>query len=54
MRNIKTKVILVIIRANGTISKSHTKYLSNVKGKHEIKELHKTAILALHTYCGKY
>jgi hypothetical protein len=25
-----------------------------IPSKHDIKELHKTAILALHTYSGKY
>jgi hypothetical protein len=35
----------VIIGASGTISKSLTQYLSNIPGKHEIKELQKTAIL---------
>jgi hypothetical protein len=38
-------VIPVIIGATGTISKLFRKYLSNVPGKHEIKELQKTAIL---------
>jgi len=32
-------------RATGTISKSFRKYVSNRPGKHEVKELHKTAIL---------
>jgi len=45
MWNVKTKVIPVIIGVNGTISKSLGQYLSNVQGKHEIKELQKTAIL---------
>ena len=45
MRNVKTKVILVIIGATGTISKSCRKYVSNITGKHEVKELQKTAIL---------
>jgi hypothetical protein len=45
MWNVKTKVIPVIIRATGNISKSFRKYLSNIPGKHEIKELQKTAIL---------
>jgi hypothetical protein len=45
MWNVKTKVIPVIIGATRTISKSFTKYLSNIPGKHEIKELQKTAIL---------
>jgi hypothetical protein len=38
-------VIPVITGATGTISKSFRKYLSNIPGKHEIKELQKTAIL---------
>jgi hypothetical protein len=45
MWNIKTKVTLVIIGATGTISKSIRKYLSSVPGKHDIKELQKTAVL---------
>jgi hypothetical protein len=43
--NVKTNVTPVIIRATGTISKSFRKYLSSVPGKHDIKELQKTAIL---------
>jgi hypothetical protein len=54
MWNLKTNVIPVIIGATGTISKAFRKYLSNVPGNHEVKELQKTAILALHTYCGKH
>ena len=42
---IKTKVIPVIIGATGTISKSFRKYVSNIPGKREVKELQKTAIL---------
>ena len=45
MWNVKTKVIPVIIGVTGTISKSFRKYVSNISGKHEIKELQKTAIL---------
>ena len=45
MLNVKTKVIPVIIVATGTISKSFTKYVSNIPGKHEVKELQETAIL---------
>jgi len=45
MWNVKTKVIPVIIGAIGTISKSFRKYVSNIPGKHEVKELQKTAIL---------
>jgi hypothetical protein len=32
-------------RGTGTISKLYRKYLNNILGKHEIKELQKTAIL---------
>jgi hypothetical protein len=45
MWNVKTKVTPVIIGATGTISKSFRKYLSSTSGKHDIKELQKTAIL---------
>jgi len=45
MWNVKTKMIPVIIIATGTISKSFRKYVSNISGKHEVKELQKTAIL---------
>jgi len=45
MWNVKTKVISVIINATGTISKSFRKYVSNIPGNHEVKELQKTAIL---------
>jgi len=45
MWNVKTKVIPVIIEVTGTISKSLRQYLNNIAGKHEIKELQKTAIL---------
>jgi hypothetical protein len=38
-------MIPVIIGATGTISESFRKYLSKIPGKHEIKELQKTAIL---------
>jgi hypothetical protein len=50
----KTNVIPVIIRATGTISRSFRKCVSNIPGKHEVKELQKTAILPLHTYFRKY
>ena len=45
MWNVKSKVIPVIIGATGTISKSFRKYVSNIPGNHEVKELQKTAIL---------
>jgi hypothetical protein len=54
MWKVKTKVTPVIIGDSGTISKSFTKYLSSVPGKHDIKEQQKTAILGTaHTHCGK-
>jgi hypothetical protein len=41
----------IIIGANGTISKLLRQYLSNITGKHEIKELQTTAILrTAHTH----
>jgi hypothetical protein len=45
MWNVKTKVIPVIIGATGTISKTFRKYVNNIPGKHEVKELQKTDIL---------
>ena len=45
MWNVKTKVIPVIIGATGTIPESFRKYVSNIPGNHEVKELQKTAIL---------
>jgi hypothetical protein len=53
MWNVKTRVIPVIIGATGTISKSFRKYVSRKPGIHEVRELEKAAILALHTYFGK-
>ena len=49
----KAKGIPVITGATGTISRSHRQYLSNTKGKLEIKELQTTAILgAAHKLWG--
>jgi hypothetical protein len=45
MWNVKTKVIPVLVRETGAISKSFRKYVSNITGNHEVKELQKTAIL---------
>jgi len=45
MWNVKTKVIPVIIGATGANSKPFRKYVSNIPGKHEVKELQKTAVL---------
>jgi hypothetical protein len=44
MWNMKAKVKLVIIGATGSISKSLRQYLSNIPGKHKIKEIQNTAI----------
>jgi len=52
MWNVKAKVIPVITGETGTISKSLRQYLSNIPGKHEIKELKKRPYLALHSYFG--
>jgi len=41
MWNVKAKVIPVITGVTGTILKSLRQYLSNIPGKHEIKELQK-------------
>jgi len=43
MWNAKTKARPVIIGATGTISKTFRKYVSNIPGHHEAKELQKTA-----------
>jgi len=43
--NVTTKVIPVIVGATGTFPKSLRKYVSNIPGNHEVKELQKTAIL---------
>jgi hypothetical protein len=45
MWNVKTRVLPVIIGATGTISKSFRKYVNNIAGNHEVRELQKTAIL---------
>jgi hypothetical protein len=45
MWNVKSKVIPVIIGATGTISMSFRKYVNNIPGNHEVKELQKTVIL---------
>jgi len=45
MWNVKTKMIPVTIGTTGTISKSFRKYVGNIPGMHEVKELQKTAIL---------
>ena len=45
MWNVKAGVIPVMIGATGTISKSFRKYMSNIPGNHDVKELQKIAIL---------
>ena len=42
--NVKAKVIPIIIGATGTISQSLIQFLSNIPGKHEIKEIQKIHI----------
>ena len=37
-------IIPVIIGATGTISKSFRKYVSNIPGSHDVRELQKTAM----------
>jgi len=54
MWNEKTKVIPVIIRATGTISKSFRKYASYIKENMKSRNSRKQPYLALHTYFGKY
>ena len=43
--NVKAKVIPAATGATGTVSESLSQFWSNIPGKHEIKELQKTAIL---------
>ena len=43
MWNVKAKVLPVIIRATGTISKTLKQYLNNIPGKHEIKGMQKNS-----------
>jgi alpha-ketoglutarate-dependent taurine dioxygenase len=45
MWNVKARVILVMIGATETISKSLRQYLRNIPGKHEIKELKKKVLV---------
>jgi hypothetical protein len=45
MWNVKTRGIQVITGATGTISKSFRKYVNDIPGNHDVKELQKTAIL---------
>jgi hypothetical protein len=45
MWNVKTRVIPVVIGATGTVSKSFRKYVSDIPGNRDVRELQKTAIL---------
>jgi hypothetical protein len=45
MWNIKARAIPVIIGVTGTISQSFRKYMSNILGNHDVRELQKTGIL---------
>jgi hypothetical protein len=45
MRNVKTRGRAIIIGATGTICRSFRKYVSDIPGNHDVKELQKTAIL---------
>jgi hypothetical protein len=45
MWDVKARVVPIIITATGTISKSFRKYVSNIPGYHDVKELQKTATL---------
>jgi hypothetical protein len=45
MWNVKARVIPAVIGATGTISNSFRKYVSNILGNHDVRELQKTAIL---------
>jgi hypothetical protein len=44
MCNVKARVIPVVIGAIGTISKSFRKYVRNIPGNHDVRQLQKTAI----------
>jgi len=52
--NVQVKVILVIIVATGTISKSLRQYLSNLPESKKLRNCKKQPYWAPHTYCGKY
>jgi hypothetical protein len=45
MWNVNARVTPVIIGATGTIYNSFRKYVSDIPGNHDVKELQKTAIL---------
>jgi hypothetical protein len=45
MWNVHSKVIPIIIGVTETVSRSLRKYLANIPGEHDIRELQKSAIL---------
>ena len=45
MWNVKARVMSLISGTTGTISKSFRKYVSEIGGNHDVKQLQKTAIL---------
>jgi hypothetical protein len=47
-------VVPVLIGATLNISKSFIIYLSDILGKHDIKELKKSAYWSMQTYFGKH
>ena len=51
--DVKAKVIPVIIGATGTISKTYRKYVNNIPGKHETKELQKSSRFGHCTHTSK-
>ena len=54
MWSVKAKAIPVIVGASGAVSDAFSNYLSNVLGKHEVKERQATAILATaHTHTAE-
>jgi len=53
MWNVIAKVMPAVKGATGVISNSIRQYLSNIPGKHKIKELQKFLYCALDTYYGK-
>jgi len=53
MWNVKTRVIPVITGATGTFSKSFRKYVSDIPGNYDIKELQKTAIFGHCTHTSE-
>jgi len=54
MWNVKTKMIPVMIRATGTISKAFRKYVSNITENMKSRNSRKQPYWAVHTYFGKY